>query len=57
MGCGANAFFFFFFQIGTVIEGVFTCHKGIDNPRELDCEIQYSVNGSPDLLVQSFHLQ
>ncbi|KAI9289583.1 S-adenosyl-L-methionine-dependent methyltransferase [Umbelopsis sp. AD052] len=42
---------------GTVIEGIFTCHKGIDNPRELDCEVQYSVDGSPDLLVQSFHLQ
>ncbi|KAI8576389.1 hypothetical protein K450DRAFT_257066 [Umbelopsis ramanniana AG] len=42
---------------GTIIEGIFTCHKGIDNPRELDCEVQYSVDGSPDLLVQSFHLQ
>jgi len=42
---------------GTTIEGNFNCHKCIDNPRELECEVQYSVDGSPDLIVQSFHLQ
>ncbi|GAB5585425.1 hypothetical protein Unana1_00325 [Umbelopsis nana] len=42
---------------GTTIEGNFNCHTCIDNPRELECEVQYSVDGSPDLIVQSFHLQ
>lgn len=30
---------------GTKITGVFTCHKGKENPRELECEIEYTVNG------------
>ncbi|KAJ2961861.1 hypothetical protein NQZ79_g2923 [Umbelopsis isabellina] len=42
---------------GTYIEGSFNCHKSIENPRELECEIQYNINGSPDLIVQSFHLE
>ncbi|KAI8341361.1 S-adenosyl-L-methionine-dependent methyltransferase [Chlamydoabsidia padenii] len=27
------------------ITGTFVCHKGLDNPRELECEIEYSLDG------------
>ncbi|GAA5801384.1 S-adenosyl-L-methionine-dependent methyltransferase [Helicostylum pulchrum] len=40
---------------GTKISGVFTCHKGTDNPRELECEIEYRVHG--ETFVQNFVLQ
>ncbi|ORX45302.1 S-adenosyl-L-methionine-dependent methyltransferase [Hesseltinella vesiculosa] len=30
---------------GDCISGMFICHKGTDNPRELECEIEYSLNG------------
>ncbi|KAG0175758.1 hypothetical protein DFQ29_007058 [Apophysomyces sp. BC1021] len=42
---------------GTKITGVFTCHKGLDNPRELECEIEYSVDGSSETIIQNFTLQ
>ncbi|KAI9498210.1 S-adenosyl-L-methionine-dependent methyltransferase [Zychaea mexicana] len=44
-------------QRGTKIHGVFTCHKGLDNPRELECGIQYSVDDSTDVCVQNFTLR
>lgn len=40
---------------GTKISGVFTCHKGAENPRELECEIEYFVNGVSK--IQNFFLQ
>ncbi|KAI9313043.1 S-adenosyl-L-methionine-dependent methyltransferase [Dichotomocladium elegans] len=42
---------------GDKVKGVFTCHKGAANPRELECEIKYSLEGSNDLLIQSFTLR
>lgn len=41
-------------KMGDVIKGTFTCHKGIDNPRELECEIEYIFNGEQK--VQNFTL-
>ncbi|KAG2203006.1 hypothetical protein INT47_013222 [Mucor saturninus] len=40
---------------GTKISGVFTCHKGAENPRELEVEIEYFVNGESK--IQNFFLQ
>jgi protein arginine N-methyltransferase 3 len=40
---------------GDRIQGVFTCHKGTDNPRELECEIEYTFNGVSK--IQNFYLQ
>ncbi|CAO3612521.1 unnamed protein product [Mucor hiemalis] len=40
---------------GTKIAGVFTCHKGVDNPRELECEIEYTINGEHK--IQNFFVQ
>ncbi|KAI8367011.1 S-adenosyl-L-methionine-dependent methyltransferase [Choanephora cucurbitarum] len=31
-------------KAGDQIEGVFTCHKGRENPRELECQIEYALN-------------
>ncbi|KAI7858484.1 S-adenosyl-L-methionine-dependent methyltransferase [Circinella umbellata] len=42
---------------GTKIHGVFTCHKGIENIRELECSIQYSVGESTDVTIQNFTLR
>ncbi|KAI8884698.1 S-adenosyl-L-methionine-dependent methyltransferase [Backusella circina FSU 941] len=41
-------------KVGTKITGVFTCHKGKENPRELECEIEYSVDGVSK--VQNYHI-
>ncbi|EPB81838.1 hypothetical protein HMPREF1544_11422 [Mucor circinelloides 1006PhL] len=41
-------------KAGDKIQGVFTCHKGTDNPRELECEIEYFVDGQSK--VQNFFL-
>lgn len=41
-------------KAGDKIQGVFTCHKGTDNPRELECEIEYIVDGKSK--VQNFFL-
>ncbi|SAL98208.1 hypothetical protein [Absidia glauca] len=30
---------------GNKISGTFVCHKGLDNPRELECEIEYALDG------------
>ncbi|CAO3591205.1 unnamed protein product [Absidia cylindrospora] len=38
---------------GSKITGTFVCHKGLDNPRELECEIEYSLDGG-DALVQHY---
>ncbi|KAI8388385.1 S-adenosyl-L-methionine-dependent methyltransferase [Radiomyces spectabilis] len=40
---------------GDKLSGVFTCHKGLENPRELECEIEYTVDGSVTR-VQNFFL-
>lgn len=40
---------------GDRIQGTFTCHKGTDNPRELECEIEYVFNGVSK--IQNFYLQ
>ncbi|KAI8643514.1 S-adenosyl-L-methionine-dependent methyltransferase [Parasitella parasitica] len=41
-------------KAGDKIQGVFTCHKSTDNPRELECEIEYFVDGKSK--VQNFFL-
>ncbi|CDS11451.1 hypothetical protein LRAMOSA03714 [Lichtheimia ramosa] len=42
---------------GSKIRGIFTCHKGTTNPRELECEIQYSIDDSSELHIQSYTLR
>ncbi|CEP18633.1 hypothetical protein [Parasitella parasitica] len=41
-------------RAGDKIQVVFTCHKGAENPRELECEIEYFVDGISK--VQNFFL-
>ncbi|KAI8084389.1 S-adenosyl-L-methionine-dependent methyltransferase [Gilbertella persicaria] len=41
-------------KAGDQIWGLFTCHKGEENPRELECQIEYTVHGEKH--VQSFSL-
>ncbi|KAI8142597.1 S-adenosyl-L-methionine-dependent methyltransferase [Fennellomyces sp. T-0311] len=41
---------------GTKIHGVFTCHKGSENIRELECGLQYSVGTSSEICIQNFTL-
>lgn len=42
---------------GTKLNGVFTCRKGSENQRELECEIQYTVDDSTEIVVQDFILR
>ncbi|KAI8982407.1 S-adenosyl-L-methionine-dependent methyltransferase [Mycotypha africana] len=43
-------------KAGDKIRGVFTCHKGVDNPRELECEVEYSVNNGGSK-IQNFYIK
>lgn len=38
---------------GSKVAGTFVCHKGLDNPRELECEIEYALDGG-DTHVQHY---
>ena len=37
-----------------IVEGVFTCTKSLNNPRELDVTIRFKVEGSDQEFTQHF---